>query len=345
MADLLQTLLGGPPLPGAPGGTMPNQGQARSGGIDGRDFLFNLLAQSGYSFTPQSPVGAVGRSLLGAQQQGQQRTRNALENRLLESRIGINRSRAELDPNAAGANVQSTFITEDGKLGYVRRNGEVVVTEQDVKNQFRIQELADGSSVAVNTSDPRNVVPVITPDAAAQATGRKITTEDQTKTAIELPQALAGLDSTITKVDSVMDTVRRTKEQVTPKTTGFLGARLGSIEGTDAFDLRANIKTIQANLGFDQLQRMREASKSGGALGQVSERELDLLISAVNSLDASQSDEQLRQNFDLVLKHYENYKLEIEKMKRLMRERAGETPAMDMRSLSDEELQRIIDGG
>ena len=49
------------------------------------------------------------------------------------------------------------------------------------------------------------------------------------------------------------------------------------------------IATIKGNVGFDKLQAMREASPTGGALGQVSELELKLLMSTIGSLDQAQN--------------------------------------------------------
>lgn len=45
--------------------------------------------------------------------------------------------------------------------------------------------------------------------------------------------------------------------------------------------------TLNASIAFDRLQAMREASKTGGALGAISERELDLLAASIGSLDNS----------------------------------------------------------
>jgi hypothetical protein len=60
---------------------------------------------------------------------------------------------------------------------------------------------------------------------------------------------------------------------------GFLG------KGTEAYDLAGNIKTIDAQSAFSKLQQMRENSPTGGALGNVTEKELDLLKSSVSNLD------------------------------------------------------------
>lgn len=51
------------------------------------------------------------------------------------------------------------------------------------------------------------------------------------------------------------------------------------------------MQTIQANTAFDRLQKMREDSPTGGALGQVTEKELDLLKSSVANINPNQSQE------------------------------------------------------
>ncbi len=71
------------------------------------------------------------------------------------------------------------------------------------------------------------------------------------------------------------------------------GSLLSGIPETPAKDFNAKIETIKANLGFAELQAMRDASPTGGALGQVTERELAFLQAAAGNLDTAQSPEQL----------------------------------------------------
>ena len=59
---------------------------------------------------------------------------------------------------------------------------------------------------------------------------------------------------------------------------------------TDARSLSNKVDTLKANLSFDRLQKMRDESKTGGALGQVSNIELRLLGSALASLDPASKD-------------------------------------------------------
>jgi hypothetical protein len=78
---------------------------------------------------------------------------------------------------------------------------------------------------------------------------------------------------------------------------GIVGNVLGSLGvNQEAVDFRNELASIQANIAFDRLQQMREASKTGGALGAVSERELDLLMNAYGNINQSTSPEKLKEN-------------------------------------------------
>lgn len=79
-------------------------------------------------------------------------------------------------------------------------------------------------------------------------------------------------------------------------TTGAVGAFLSRIPGTASANMRFLLDTIKANIGFEKLQEMRAASPKGGALGQVSERENDLLQATLGSLDQAQTQEQFTFN-------------------------------------------------
>ena len=78
--------------------------------------------------------------------------------------------------------------------------------------------------------------------------------------------------------------------------TGIAGSMTKGIPGTPAHNLEQTLTTIQANIGFDKLQAMREASPTGGALGQVSDFENRQLQAIYGSLAQSQSEEQFRYN-------------------------------------------------
>lgn len=94
------------------------------------------------------------------------------------------------------------------------------------------------------------------------------------------------------------DTVKRTRDLVGHNTVG-VGSWLQWIPGTDAADMAANLETLQSYSVVNNLQQMREASPTGGALGQVSDREGTWLASMYGTLSQSQSPAQFRKNLEL----------------------------------------------
>ena len=85
---------------------------------------------------------------------------------------------------------------------------------------------------------------------------------------------------------------------------GFTGSLMRPIPGSPAADFAAKLDTLKANIGFDRLQKMRDESPTGGALGQVSEMELRQLNAALGSLEQSQSPQQLQDNLRRIREHY-----------------------------------------
>jgi hypothetical protein len=86
--------------------------------------------------------------------------------------------------------------------------------------------------------------------------------------------------------------------------TGMVGQMLSRIGGTAARDLRGLMDTIKANAGFKELQAMRDSSPTGGALGQVTIRELEMLQAVIGNLEQDQSREQLEDNLRRVKNVY-----------------------------------------
>jgi hypothetical protein len=120
--------------------------------------------------------------------------------------------------------------------------------------------------------------------------------EDKKKTAQANEEAKA--QNVIGIIDNVLPKVSGLN------TAGVAGKALSFVPGSDAYDVARNIETIKANIGFKELSDMRQASPTGGALGQVAVQELNFLQAAVSNLDVGQSPQQLRDNLAKVRKHY-----------------------------------------
>ena len=97
----------------------------------------------------------------------------------------------------------------------------------------------------------------------------------------------------------VNDALNRVDPLLNAWTTGF-GSYLKVLPTSDAKKVQNLLATIKGNIGFDKLQAMRDASPTGGALGQVSERELTFLQSVFGSLEQDQNAEDLRYNLGVL---------------------------------------------
>lgn len=109
------------------------------------------------------------------------------------------------------------------------------------------------------------------------------------------------------KARSVVSIIDGILPRVNLTSAGVGQAVAGNFPGSPAYDLARDIETVKANIGFDTLQQMRDASPTGGALGSVAAQELTSLQSAISSLDASQSPAQLKRNLERVKTHYRNW--------------------------------------
>ena len=117
----------------------------------------------------------------------------------------------------------------------------------------------------------------------------------------------AKTQAEVNRAETVIGTIRSLRPRVSGFTAGFGGTMLNKIPGTDATDVAAMIDTIKANVGFEQLQQMRDASPTGGALGALVVEELKMLQASLGNLGTNQSPVQLNKHLGDVEKHYGNY--------------------------------------
>lgn len=146
-------------------------------------------------------------------------------------------------------------------------------------------ELPNGNIVRVNRTTGTEAV-VSKPDARADGRGSA---------------ALRSLQNADRSRRVVVDEIERALRLAGHGETGAVGAVASRLPGTQAHDLAALIDTIKANVGFGYLQAMREASPTGGALGNVSNIENELLQATSGNLSLSQSRDQLRTNLSRLL--------------------------------------------
>ena len=121
--------------------------------------------------------------------------------------------------------------------------------------------------------------------------------------------------SEIGKLAPVFNNAVRIKEIVTenPNAVGAFSALTESVRGSNANTVQNLLTTIKAYTGFSTLQQMRAASPTGGALGQVSEKEIELLQGAWASLSNSLNAKDFVSQLDLVVDQAEKSLANLER--------------------------------
>jgi hypothetical protein len=92
--------------------------------------------------------------------------------------------------------------------------------------------------------------------------------------------------------------------------TGLRGS-IPNIPGSPAADAQATLGALKSQIGFGVLQNMRDNSKTGGALGSVSDAEGKRLEANLAALDNSQSIDQFKANLKQVLKYVDTAKTNL----------------------------------
>ena len=146
--------------------------------------------------------------------------------------------------------------------------------------------------------------------AAAEPAGTKEAQVLRARTEEAKVQALPKLEQSVAarslQTKNLLEAIEEAKGMTSGFSAGF-GANLAGTKGTPAADLASRLEFIKSNIGFDQLQKMRDESPTGGALGQVAVQELEALRAVLGSLDQGQSPAQLKATLDKVATNLRNF--------------------------------------
>ncbi len=228
------------------------------------------------------------------------------------------------------------------------KSGITINNNPDGSPEIQTGKIPDGFAL---TRDPQTGKPTLQRIEGSEQLEEK---ESSIKTQ---QRKIEGLFADFNNIDDVLD---KTIGQVGYNTAGIGGQIMSNFGGTEATDLQENLKTVQADAAFSSLQQMRDNSKTGGALGQVSERELGLLSSAKAALNQSQSPEQLREN----LQRYKKVRAQaMQRVAEAYKQDYGNYPkgfgggqesapqaqqpqaSPQVQQMSDEDLMRALQGG
>lgn len=179
--------------------------------------------------------------------------------------------------------------TAEGWKPMVSAKGTPIMPYQaDVENRRRVAAAKESAKLGEQIELKPELIEA---EALAERKAEKIIDQPKVESSLEAGEAKKKM------LDSSID---QAINQSGTWTTGFLGSATSWVPGTPAHDLGKTLDTVRANIGFDKLQEMRANSPTGGALGQVSERENTLLQSVWSSVEQSQSQAQLKENLEKV---------------------------------------------
>jgi hypothetical protein len=314
-----------------------------------------LMGSSGPSMTPNQLGPSLGKAGMQgvqafqqAQEMQQQEAFRKLQAQRMEEQMRLEREKAMRPPSLMSGGPGTVFFDpatrqpiftvpqkpeapQEPKAPMTRkvRIGEDEVTQEYVGGKW--QEVGRGPAFA------RSVAPAGSaaggPVLPKPPTGYRYKEgSDQLEPIPGGPKDTSGKDAAraqgaVQKADTVIQKVDEALGQTGFFSTGLTGSVMGALPGTKAYDLDKTLDTIKANLGFSELQAMREASPTGGALGQVAIQELAMLQSTVASLDKGQSRENLERGLTQVKKHFENWKNAVLQAQGQGQDAASPTPA------------------
>lgn len=117
--------------------------------------------------------------------------------------------------------------------------------------------------------------------------------DEKTQAANEKKEAaLASAKEQASTIRTAIQDIK-SRDLVGYDTTGAAGSRI--FAPVDYTDLQEKLKTIASNIAISAIQKMRQESPTGGALGNVSDKDMELLTSIKGSLSQKQSKGQLMQ--------------------------------------------------
>lgn len=135
--------------------------------------------------------------------------------------------------------------------------------------------------------------------------GRIINTVDSIPEAQREQERVTKVKNALMKTNKQISILDNIEKLVKEGGSGYEYDLFKEIPGTDSRALAGEIDTIKANLSFDALAEIRD-NKTGGGLGSITERELDLLGSTISALDPGLSKKDFLIQVNRIRTYYNN---------------------------------------
>jgi len=263
----------------------------------------NMLESAGQTeLAKQVKSGAITGKTAVAQMFQLAAEEREMQNRIKLARMKDSRTALMKQAEAAGLTAGS-----DEYKKYILSGGDVYGSGAPVE----FGPLEKGTMLVQGRDAQGNITYQVQPIAGSQAE------QDAQKAADAITKQT---EAKVTSGTTVLGDISEMKKKIEANptlTTGMIGSALLRMGFTTAVDVNELGETIRSNIGFDRLQRMREESPTGGALGQVAVQELNALQASLGSLKTSQSADQLIRNLERLETQYQ------QSMKRILDTEGG----------------------
>lgn len=217
------------------------------------------------------------------------------------------KAREEIRKAAAETRAQTTFETElPGKQAEAELE-QMALRERKQLGGLTVKELREAKererhqrATEALTKRGQDMVDARQRELNAIARDSKLNQQQQKDVS-----SLAGFEADVDRLAAAANELK-----THPGLAGITGIRgaIPNIPGSQAANAEAKLNTLKSQTAFSVLQNMRNNSKTGGALGQVSERELSLLEANLGALDKAQSKEEFEKSLQQIITYAEQAK-------------------------------------
>ena len=237
-----------------------------------------------------------------------------------ESRREATQAKTESAKTAADAALERAKVAADAKIEAARERGATALQIAELQTQSK----RDLAQLAASLKEA--------------ASAELLTPKEKQKREAAYPQATSAINSFETKADSFVKDIEKLRDS--PGLSEITGIAAGRLPGITANGRAAQAlyDKIVAKGGFQALQDLRDASKTGGALGNVSNQEGKQLTASFAAIDRRQDAKDVRAALDQAIGDIQGSKTRLKEAYDMTYSYKAEQPK---KSLSGEDQQAL----
>jgi len=231
-----------------------------------------------------------------------------------------NLAKTEAAKTAADAALERAKVAADAQIEAARERGATAVQIAQLQTQTK----RDLAQLAISLKE--------------SASAELLTPKEKQKREAAYPQATSAINSFETKADSFVKDIEKLRDS--PGLSEITGIAAGRLPGITANGRAAQAlyDKIVAKGGFQALQDLRDASKTGGALGNVSNQEGKQLTASFAAIDRRQDAKDVRAALDQAIGDIQGSKTRLKEAYDLTYSYKTEQPK---KTLSGEDRQAL----